>query len=152
MIKPEGTWPCTALGASYGENEKGALVVRINVQIDEGPAAGQRCTYEDEVNTRSSIYVARSCKAVGWKGDKLADLGADVAAWIAETGGKTTVEIRHLEIRNGKRAGQIWDKVNAIGRGPKPLKEASASVLADADAAMRDAMIADGADDDGMPF
>src|SRR6185312_1833587 len=106
----EGIWPCTVLSANAGQNDKGAPQVQINVRIDDGPSKGRQCTYEDQVNNKSAPYIGRSCKAVGWRGHSLVSLHDDAVKWIAETGGKSTVEIKHLEIKTGKRAGQIWDK------------------------------------------
>lgn len=145
----EGIWPCKVISGKSGEDDKGAPNVQINVQITEGPSAGRLCTYEDTINAKSSLYIGRSCKAVGWKGGPMKSLAADIAAWIAATGGMSTVEIKHLEIKNGKRAGQIWDKPNSIGRGPKPLREMSQSTAADADDAMRMAMEVDSPSDGG---
>ncbi len=140
----EGIWPCTVLSGFSGEDDKGSPQIQISVRIDDGPSAGRQCTYEDQVNAKSALYVSRSCKAVGWKGSTLTTLAADVAAWVEKTGGKSTVEVKHLEIKNGKRAGQIWDKVNSIGRGAaRVLKPMSADRLSDADEAMRAAMEAD---------
>jgi hypothetical protein len=144
-LKAEGIWPCTVLGGNYGEDpdpkRAGVMIVQINVQIDEGPSKGQRCTYQDDVTARSSIYIMRSCEAVGWKGgpqgDDLSTLKTDIAAWVEKTGGKSTVEIKHIPIKNGKRAGETWDKVNSIGRGPKVLKAAAGDAAADAREAMR---------------
>lgn len=157
----EGIWPCTVLGGSYGEEldqqgkPTGRIKARINIKFDEGPNAGRFGSYEDEVNARSSLYVGRSLKAVGWRGSSLEDVSKDIDAWIAKTGGKSTAEVRHIEIKNGKRyekwvdAGNpgfpIWDKINSIGRGPRPLAAPSSDALADANEAMRRAMEEDGA-------
>jgi hypothetical protein len=151
-----GIWPCVATSATCGE-DKGVLRARINVQFTEGPNKGRPATYEDEINARSALYVARSCKAVGWKGKVAQTLAADVEAWIKETGGATTAEVKHIPIKQGKRAGKIWDKVNSIGRGPKPLAAPSASVLNDANDALIAAMAADSGassedDDSKIPF
>jgi hypothetical protein len=143
-----GYWPCKVLDGFYGDNDKNISVVRINVELTEGPGKGMRQTYEEAVNNKQAPYIARTCKAVGWKCQSLSTLKADVAAWIAETGGASTLEIRHVEIRNGKRAGSVWAKPNSIGRGPKPLKEATQENLYDADAMMR-AALAD-SDDSGQ--
>ncbi len=149
-LKAEGIWQCTVLGANYGENpaKPGVTGVQINVKIDEGPSKGQCCTYEDEVNSRSALYIGRSCRAVGWKGgpsgDDLDTLKADVAAWVEKTGGKSTIEIKHITIGKGKRAGEIWDKPNSVGRGPKPLAAPSSTAATDARDAMRRAMQDDG--------
>jgi hypothetical protein len=146
----EGTWPCTVLSAGAGEeidqagNPTGIIKARVNVRIDDGPSKGRTCTYEDAIDARSSVYVRRSLMACGWKGASLTTVPGDVAAWVARTGGSSTVEIKHIEIKKGKRAGQIWDKPNAIGRGPKPLAAPSASALGDADEAMRRAAADDG--------
>lgn len=152
----EGIFPCTVTSATFGENDKGIPQVQINVRIDGGPSAGRNCTYEDQVNAKSALYVSRSCRAAGWKGERLEDLRDDVQAWIAETGGKTTVEIKYVEIRRGKKydawveAGckpedkPLWDKVNSLGRGARPLREPSAENLQDANEAMRQAMRDDG--------
>lgn len=163
----EGTWPCTVLSAGAGEDQDkpGVLKVRINVRFDDGPSKGRTATYEDEINARSAIYVKRSMKAVGWTGGKsgadATSLAEDVQKWIEQTGGKTTAEVRHVEIKKGKKydawrdAGcegppPIWDKVNAIGRGPKPLAAPKAETLSDAEEALRKAMADDG-DTDGAP-
>lgn len=148
-IKAEGIFPCTVISATAGENEKKAPIVQINVKIDDGPSKGQMCTYEDEVNAKSSVYIMRSARAVGWKGTDLKTLKTDCEKWIAETKGGTTVEIKHLAIKNGPNAGSTWDKVNSIGRGAKPLAELSGSTLDDANEAMRAAADAMG---DDIPF
>jgi hypothetical protein len=140
----EGIFPCLVLDGFFGVDDKNSPIARINVQITDGPDKGQRCTYEDQVNAKSALYVGRSCRAVGWRGVNLETLADDVAAWVAKTGGKSTVEIKHIEIKNGKRAGEIWAKPNSIGRGPKPLAAAKGETLADANEAMRRAMEADG--------
>lgn len=158
--KAEGIWPCIVLDAYFGTDLKGLPEVQINVQIDDGPNKGQRCTYEDQVNVKSALYIGRSCRAIGWKGDDLRTLKADCDAWIKATGGRSTVEIKHLLIKSGKRAGEIWDKPNSIGRGPKALAPATGEVLDDANDAMRAAMAEDkagGGDgthdgEDGIPF
>lgn len=152
----EGIWPCTVQSATFGEDDKGLPRVRINVRIDDGPSAGRLCTYEETVNAQSALYIGRSCKSVGWTGGKsgsdLKTLDAECAAWIKATGGKSTVEIKHIAIKNGKRAGEIWDKPNSIGRGPKPLKAVSHSAQMDAADAMRRAMESDNAADEESPF
>lgn len=140
----EGIWPCTVLTGAFGVDDRGSPQVQISVRIDDGPSKGRQCTYEDQVNAKSALYVGRSCKACGWKGESLESLHADISAWIEKTGGKSTVEIKHIEIKNGKRAGQIWDKPNSIGRGPRPLQAATGERLNDANDAMRAAMMADG--------
>lgn len=153
-LMAEGIWPCKVLSGKFGEDDRGQPQVQVNVQITEGPNTGRRCTYEDVVNARSGLYIGRSCKAVGWKGDKIETLKADIDAWIVATGGETTVEIKHIEIKTGKRAGQIWDKPNSLGRGPRPLKEPARSTLDDANDAMRMAMesdAGDGRDEDAPP-
>lgn len=161
----EGFWPCEVIDGFFGVDDKQSPIARINVLITDGPDKGQRCTYEDQVNAKSALYVGRSCRAVGWKGVTLETFAADVATWRTKTGGKSTVEIKHIEIKNGKRAGEIWAKPNSIGRGPKPLSAPSKTLLDDANDAMRRAMEADGGgppaddvphagarDDDQIPF
>lgn len=155
-LKAEGIWGCTVLGASAGENDKGSPNIQINVQIDEGPSKGQRCTYEDQINAKSALYVARSMKAVGWKGGSSRTLKEDCDAWIKATGGKSTVEIKHIELKRGKQYDRwvdggmegpppVWDKANSIGRGAAaPLKDMSVERQQDADEALRAALEADG--------
>ncbi len=158
----EGTWPCTVLSATFGEDDKGSPNVQISVRIDEGPSAGRQCTYEDQVNTKSALYVGRSCKAVGWRGGSMGSLKTDCAAWIEKTGGRTTVEVRHIEVKKGKKwdkwidggrvgPAPVWDKVNSVGSGPRVLAAPSTARLADADEAMRRAMAADGGAPDDVP-
>jgi hypothetical protein len=151
----EGIWPCTVISGSFGKDDKGSPQVQINVRIDEGPSAGRQCTYEDQVNAKSALYIGRSLKACGWLGRNLDTVKADVAAWVEATGGKSTVEIRHVEIKKGKKydawaasgfegPGPVWDKPNSIGRGAKPLAPAQVDLLADANDAMARALAADG--------
>ena len=147
----EGIWPCTVISGKAGE-DGGVLKVQISVRIDEGPSAGRMCTYEEKVDTRQGPYIRRTCTAVGWKGERLRTLAEDCAAWIAATGGKSSVEIKHHDVKTGKRAGSIWDKVSSIGKGPKPLKEASPEAWADADDAMRMAADEPPLADDDHPF
>jgi hypothetical protein len=146
-----GYWPCTVQSAIAAANDRGEPTARITVRIDEGPSAGRVVSYEDVINARSSLYVARSCKAVGWQGQKFATLADDCIKWIATTGGKSTVEIKHIPTKSGR----IWDKANSIGRGPKALKPLTTTAAADADQMLRDALAADNAsstDDDHVPF
>lgn len=158
-----GFWPCIVQNGSVGEevdnNGKatGRIKARVNVKIDNGPDKGRLVTYEDEINAKSSLYIMRSLKSVGWKGGKLTDVAGDIDAWVKATGGKSTVEIRHIEIKKGKRfdewldetGGQgtppIWAKANSLGRGPRPLAAPVGDALNDAEEQMRRAMADDGA-------
>lgn len=138
---PEGIYGCTATSADFGTNDKGEARAQITVVINEGPGAGRRVTYEEPVNAKSAKYVAWACSAVGWKGGPMTTLKSDVADWIANTGGATTVEIKHIVVRRGTPEESIWDKPSSIGKGAaKALKPATGSTLADADAAMRSVM------------
>lgn len=150
----EGIWPCTVIGGEAGEQD-GIIKARVNVKIDDGPSAGRFCTYEDDINAKSSLYVFRSLKACGWKGVDLADVKKDIAEWVEATGGKTTVEVKHLEMKKGKKIEKweasgkvgprpIWDKVNALGRGLAPLAAPKGDALKDANEAMKRAMQEDG--------
>lgn len=122
----EGIWDCKVLSAKAGEIDGGIVAVQINVEWTTGPDTGKRGTYEDQINANSAQYVVRSMKAVGWRGPKPSTLEADCAAWVAKTGGASTVEVKHIPIKNGRKAGQIWDKINAIGRqAARPLAAAS---------------------------
>jgi hypothetical protein len=143
----EGIWPCVVLGAIRGLNDKDEIVVRISAKFTDGPNKGRQTTYEDAVNARSSLYIARSCKAVGWAGKTLDSLEADCAAWIGRTGGASTAEIKHIPTKKGT----IWDKCNSIGRGPRVLGAPTKSAMSDADAALRAAMVADGTEAEGEP-
>lgn len=174
--KAEGQWAGVVLGATCGEDDKRQLVVRVNVRIEEGPDKGRRCTYEDTVNAKSSIYIMRSLRAVGWSGrlPMTASVTPDIDAWIAKTGGSTTVEIKHLPINKGKkydkwiddhakwiaegRRGEepkkpVWDKVQSLRGGPPPLAAPSAETSKDADDYMRQALADDGVQvpDDDVP-
>jgi hypothetical protein len=120
----------------------------------------------------------RSMRAVGWKGKSIAAFADDCAEWIKDTGGKSTVEVRHIEVKKGKKFDKwveggkqgpspIWDKVNSIGRGAKPLAAPKGEALSDADDLLRRAMAeengtwgdepasapaAQPVDDDSIPF
>lgn len=150
----EGIFPCTVLSGEAGEID-GVIKARINVKFDDGPSKGRTGTYEDTIDVRSALYVSRSMKAVGWAGQSVASFAKDVEAWIARTGGKSTAEVRHIEIKRGKRYDKwaaggfqgpapVWDKVASIGRAAKPMTEAKGEVLSDADDALRRAMQEDG--------
>lgn len=143
-VKPEGIWPCTVISGKSIEDDKGRALAQITVRIDEGPSTGVRCTYEDEQTGKSALYTARSMKAVGWRGEDPDTLEADAEAWIKATGGRTTVEIKHLEIKRGSKAGQIWDKASSIGRtDARQGRAQSAATKEDAKRALREAMAAD---------
>lgn len=157
-----GIWPCTVLSGGVGEKPDknnqptGIAVARVNVRFDEGPDKGRLVTYEDEVTSRSSLYIMRSLKNIGWQGRSMSTVAADIEKWIRETGGKSTVEIRHIEIKKGKRYDEwlqetggigkppIWAKANSIGRGSRPLVAPRAEALSDADEMMRRAAEAEG--------
>lgn len=157
-IIEEGIWPCTVISGEAGEDpsKPGVVKVRVVTKIDDGPSKGRTSTYEDEINARSAKYVSRSMRACGWKGTSVASFAADCAAWIKATGGKTTVEIKHIEINKGKRFDEwlakgsvgsppIWDKANSIGRGAQPLAKPTGAAMTDADEALRAALELDGA-------
>ena len=147
--KAEGIWACTVLGGRAGKRE-GVPFVQIDVQIDDGPSKGMRGAYEDEINTKSFPYVERSCVAVGWKGGSWTALESDIADWIKNTGGKTTVEVQHIEIKRGKAFDKwvaggmkgekpIWDKIKGLGRGAaRQLEPLDGDALKDADQLLRD--------------
>ena len=143
-IKPEGIFACTIISARAGVIN-GKPLAQITVRIDEGPATGTRCTYEESLIGSGAKYARYSMNAVGWAGKTAQSLDADAAAWIVKTGGKSTVEIKHLAIKNGKNAGSTWDKVAAIGKGgAREMVPLPADLLADADQALREAAAIDG--------
>lgn len=163
-----GIWPCVVLSGSVGEqtdkNDQptGRIVARVNIRFTDGPNSGRIGTYEDEINAKSSPYVMRSLKAAGWKGAfPLSTVESDIAA---TAGVSTTAEVKHLEVKRGARYDEwakngfngpapVWDKINALGRGPKALAKPSAGALADAEEQMRRAMTESGgsAPDDDVP-
>ncbi|HEU4726485.1 MAG TPA: hypothetical protein VFT22_01290 [Kofleriaceae bacterium] len=142
QVRPaEGIWNCIVLGGDYNADDKNIVVARINVQITEGPDKGRKMTYEEQINNKSSKYVVQSMKAVGWKGDRPdTTFKSDVQAWIQSTGGATTVEIQHVERKNGPKAGTFWAKARSIGRGAKPLKPPTQEAADDAWDALQRAM------------
>lgn len=160
----EGDWACTVLGATVGMDDKEQLVVRVNVKIEDGPDKGKTCMYEDTISNKSAPYIARTCRAIGWKGAMPFEdtLVADVDAWVKETGGKTTVSIKHLDIKRGKAydkwaaggfegPGPVWAKVQGLGRGAKPLAAPNATAKKDANDFMRAAMADDAPPEDEVP-
>jgi hypothetical protein len=150
MAEPaEGFFKCTVLNGEAAANDRDIMCVRINVKIEDGPDKGRRVTYEDQINNKSAKYIAKSAKAVGWRGGRMENtFRADVEAWIKATGGASTVEIKHIMRTKGEKAGTIWGKANSIGGGPKPFKEPSRESADDADAAMRAALAEDGGSQD----
>lgn len=166
-LKAEGIWKCKVLDGKFGADEKRSGFVQINVEIAEGPNKGRKCTYEDEINAKSAKYAAKSAQAVGFKGKSWSTLRADIETWVKETGGMSTVEIRHVPITKGKKAGTVWDKVNSIGRrDARELTEATGETLSDADEQLRRALedeqssgggnydddVPPPSDDDDIPF
>ncbi len=145
----EGFWPCKVINGSYGDVERKPGVwintVRVNVEVTEGSHAGQRFTYEEEVNNKQIPYIVRTIKAVGWKCHDMTTLADDIDAWVKATGGISTLEIKHWERKRGPHAGTTWAKPNSIGRGPKPIKAASKDNLLDANAMARMALAEDAA-------
>lgn len=152
-MKTAGIWKCTVLSARFAaDNDKRKSFVTVTVAITDGPNKGEHCAYEEEVTAQQGPYILRSINRIGWAGKSLSTLEADVAAWIKATGGASTVEIRHLEIKRGKRAGEIWDKVSSIGyTGERALAAPIGEVLSDADDVMRRAMESGGGVDPGAP-
>lgn len=165
-ILTEGTWPCKILSASTGADYRNLFAVQINCELIEGPDKGKRVTYEQSVDAKSAKYVGPSCKAIGWQGITLDSLADDVAKWISKTGGVSTVDIKHFDLKKPEAIAKAeargepakFAKANAIGRGAKPLTAASVESKSDADAALRSFMGAGGtpeaghADDDEIPF
>lgn len=150
----EGMWKCRVIDGEAKADDRDIMHVRINVEVLNGPDRGRFVMYDEAVNNKQAPYIAKTAKAVGWRGRGLLEdtLAADIAAWVASTGGESTVEIRHIQIKNGKRAGQVWGKVNSIGRGPRPLKAPSREASNDANAAMMAALAEDGGyDSNGAP-
>lgn len=173
----EGIWNCTVLSATSGASD-GVPFVQIKVRIDDGPSAGRQCTYERDIDTRSAKYAAKSMKAVGWKGGyggiDIDTIATDCAAWIERTGGKSTVEISHIELKRGKAYDKwveggckgpkpVWDKPNSIGRSlsnERQLDKLDDRARSEANEALARAMAEDGgppADvppptDDDIPF
>jgi hypothetical protein len=147
----EGFWPCKVIDGTYGDNDKGIPVVRINAEVTDGTHKGRRFTYDEIVNNKQAPYIAKTCKAVGWACRDLATLESDIAAWVAKTGGASTLEIKHWERKTGPKAGTTWVKVNSIGRGPRPLKASSAENRADANAALLAALADDQSGGGGPP-
>jgi len=145
----EGIWRCKTLAAEAAANDKDIVIVRIGVEILDGPDKGRRAFYEEQINFKSAKYVLMSARAVGWKGKgRIEDtLKADVDAWIAETGGETTVEVEHIMRKTGAKAGTYWGKARSIGRKPRVLVAPSRTASNDAHEAMMAAM----AEADGMP-
>lgn len=164
MSEPaEGTWKCIVLGGEANADDADIVTVRINAEVIEGPDSGRKVTYEDRVNNKSAKYIAQSAKAVGWRGGRLeTSFRADVDAWIMATGGESTVEIRHVEIKKGKKYDKwceegrhgsppVWGKANSIGRGPKPLRTPSQQASDDAHEAMMTALAESGDTSTGTP-
>jgi len=158
-----GFWPCKVLDGFYGDDSRNIPVVRINVEITKGEHKGKMYTYEEAVNNKQAPYIARTCKAVGWKCQTLATIESDVAEWVKATGGESTIEIKHIEMRRGKRFDEwdrggrvgpapIWVKPNSIGRGPAPLKASSQENLTDSDAALRAALAEDAGGQSGQMY
>ncbi len=140
----EGHWPCKILDGSFGDTggtKPKPSVARINAEITDGPNKGRRCTYEEQVNGKSALYVGRCALAVGWKGVSMSTLKADIAAWVAKTGGVSTLEVQHLRRTSDN---EPFAKVRSIGRMSRaPIVDAPADRLADADEALARALAED---------
>lgn len=168
-----GFWPCVVIDGGIGEdvdnNNKptGRLKARVNIKFTDGPDKGRMSSYEDELNAKSSLYISRSLLAIGCSRETLVGdmtkAADEIAAWVKKTGGVTTAEVRHIELKRGKRfdewldetggAGSppIWAKVNSLGRGPRPLAKPSSEALSDAAEQMRRAMAEDSNESEQPP-
>lgn len=166
-ILVEGIWKAKVLNGNYGlykkdddkSDDPGLAKVTINVEFIDGPDKGRRASYERIVDGKSAAFVRKTIVAVGWKGVTLNSLKADIEAWIKETGGATTADVKEM---TRKSDNSKFSKVDSLGRKPQVLHEATTQDgrerLSDADEAMRQAMEADGAsggggsNDEDIPF
>lgn len=166
-ILVEGIWKAKVLGANFGLKKKdeaspdpGLAHVTVNIELVEGPDKGRRASYEETIDGKSAAFARKTLVAVGWKGVTLGSLKTDVEAFIKETGGETTAEVKQL-VR--KKDNSTFSKINSLGRKPQVLHEATTKDgrerLSDADEAMRQAMEADSASgggsygsDEDIPF
>lgn len=156
----EGTWNCKVLGGEANADDKQIMIVRVNVEISEGPDKGRRCSYEEQVNNKSAKYVIQCAKAVGWTATaKSADwrtFKSDVDTWIKANGGNSTLTVENVEFTD-KKTGQprTWGKPKAVGRGPRALKPPTKETLEDANEAARmalaEAFAADSPPSDDVP-
>ena len=149
----QGSFLARAVSGSYGDDTKGRLAVRVELELLAGPDTGQHITYTGLVNAKSAPYVGKDMKAVGWKGGSLQTIGDDVAATKAEA----QIEIEHKNANDAKDPNRVFAVVRSIGRGAVALKPPSASSLNDADEALRAAMGepaagGGGGKDDDLPF
>lgn len=128
MLITEGNWDCKVLGGSYGADENDVIIVRVNVEFIDGPDVGKRMTYEERLSEQSAKYVRQSLEAAGWAGKSLVTLSADLKAETI-----TTAEVVHLEAKRGKNAGNVFAKIRNLGRGQKPLADATPRMVRDAD-------------------
>ena len=142
----QGSFLARAINGSYGEDTKGRMAVRVELELLAGPDLGQRITYTGLVNAKSAPYVGKDLKAVGWKGVSLRSIGDDVQSAKAEA----QIEIEHKNANDPKDPNRVFAVVRSIGRGAVALKPASAASISDADEALRAAM--GGVEEDVIPF
>lgn len=135
-VVAQGSYLARAIGASSGMDSKERLTARVEFELLAGPDAGQRITYSGLINAKSAKYVGPDLKAVGWKGETLKTLEADVIAARAEV----PIEIEHKNANDSKDANRVFAVVRSIARGAAALKAPSQQDMADADEALHAAM------------
>ena len=135
-VVAQGSFLARALTGSSGTDNKGRLTARVEFELLAGPDAGQRITYSGLINAKSAKYVGPDLKAVGWKGETLKTLDADIIAAHAEV----PIEIEHKNANDSKDPDRVFAVVRSIARGAPALKPPSKQDMDDADEALRAAM------------
>jgi hypothetical protein len=118
----EGDFTGKAAKVEYGEGKNGKPTIRVTMEIVEGPRRGTQVPYDANLKQESIKYTKRDLMALGWKGQSVATLPADVMA----AGLTVPFQVRIAEYTNpetGKT--RTWNSVGSIGNAAPPLSAAT---------------------------
>lgn len=125
-----------ALDGSIGADTNKQTTAFVDFEILDGDNRGEKITYRGQVNERSAKYTARDLKAIGWKGKDLATLKDDIAATHIET----TIEIKHMNRKDGSGSFPVVRSIGRTASGGNAPGPVAQTELANANALLRAAL------------
>lgn len=126
----EGDFTGKAVKVEFGEGKGGKPAIRVMMEIASGSRSGTQVPYEASFKPESIKYTKRDLMALGWKGQSVSTLVADVMA----AGLTVPFNVRIATYENpetGKT--RQWNSVGSIGNAAPPLSAASADTTRNVD-------------------
>lgn len=126
----EGDFTGKAVKVEFGEGKGGKPAIRVMMEIGSGSRSGTQVPYEANFKPESIKYTKRDLMALGWKGQSVSTLVADVMA----AGLTVPFNVRIATYENpetGKT--RQWNSVGSIGNAAPPLSAASADTTRNVD-------------------